>query len=234
MTFGEYIKQKREALGWTQPEAASRAGIEQSYLSKLETGKSMPSEDIFSKLAALYEIDTDEMTALFPLDEFNKLKEIKAVRTAILDKHKSMVKVTRGWLLAALAFLMIGAASLGFALMPNPAERQYHYRSEGVLMPGEELRVYEILREDADALSKWPEKLRKQKEMLQRLDQHDLILRTSKGDNFVRETSEGKRYYDLYDQRVVEQPTPFKWMMVPALMFLFGSMGCFIISLRWK
>ena len=238
MTFGEYIKQKREALGWTQPEAARQAGIEQSYLSKLETGKSLPSEEIFSKLAAVYDIDADEMTALFSLSEVNRLKEIKAVRTAILDKQRNTLKVTRGWLLAALASLMIGSACLGFALLPNTAERQYHYRSEGVLKPGEDLRAYRILREDADAFKGRPQEqtafLYKQKEMLKRLDQQDLVLWTSKGDDFVQETPDGKRFYDLYDQRVVENPNPFKWFLVPALMFLFGSLGCFIISLKWK
>ncbi|WP_395375010.1 helix-turn-helix domain-containing protein [Marinicella sp. W31] len=238
MTFGEYIKHKREALGWTQPEAANQAGIEQSYLSKLETGKAMPSEEIFSKLAAIYEIDTDEMTALFSLNEVNRLKEIKAVRTAILDKQKNTVKVTRGWLVAGLASLMIGAACLGFALIPNTAERLYHYRSEGVLKPGEELRAYSVLRDQADSFSGKPQEkaafLYKQKEMLKRLDQHDLVLWTSKGDDFVEETPEGKRFYDLYDQRVVENPNPFKWFLVPALMFLFGSLGCFIVSFKWS
>ena len=238
MTFGEYIKQKREAMGWTQPEAAARAGIEQSYLSKLETGKSVPSEEIFSKLTALYEIDADDMTAQFSLDEVDKMKEIKAVRSAILEKEKKAVKVTRGWLLAALAFLMTGAACLGFALMPNPAERQFHYRSEGVLLPGEELTAFQILREDLRTYGQLSERdkamLIKQREMLGRLDQKDIILLYSKGDNFVDETEDGKRFYEMYDRRVVEQETPFKWFMAPALMFLFGSFGCFIVSLRWK
>lgn len=36
MKFGEYLKNQRTELGWTQPDAAAKAGIEQSYLSKLE------------------------------------------------------------------------------------------------------------------------------------------------------------------------------------------------------
>jgi transcriptional regulator with XRE-family HTH domain len=54
MKFGDYLRQKREARGWTQPEAANKAGIEQSYLSKLETGKSYPSEDAYARLVAAY------------------------------------------------------------------------------------------------------------------------------------------------------------------------------------
>ena len=36
MKFGEYLKSQRDARGWTQPMAAEKIGIEQSYLSKLE------------------------------------------------------------------------------------------------------------------------------------------------------------------------------------------------------
>ncbi|MBO6796341.1 helix-turn-helix transcriptional regulator [Maricaulis sp.] len=50
MKFGDYLRQCREAKGWTQPEAARHADIEQSYLSKLETGRSYPSEDVYSRL----------------------------------------------------------------------------------------------------------------------------------------------------------------------------------------
>lgn len=51
MKFGVYLRSLREKAGWTQPEAAEKIEIEQSYLSKLETGKCFPSEDIFSKLS---------------------------------------------------------------------------------------------------------------------------------------------------------------------------------------
>jgi len=50
MKFGDYLRQKREDRGWTQPEAAAKARIEQSYLSKLETGRSYPSDDVFERL----------------------------------------------------------------------------------------------------------------------------------------------------------------------------------------
>ncbi len=47
MKFGEYLKSQRDARGWTQPMAAEKIGIEQSYLSKLETGKASPSDEMF-------------------------------------------------------------------------------------------------------------------------------------------------------------------------------------------
>ena len=61
MKFGDYLRQKREEKNWTQPEASAAAGIEQSYLSKLETGKSWPSEDVFARVASVYGIEVDDM-----------------------------------------------------------------------------------------------------------------------------------------------------------------------------
>jgi len=43
MNFGERIKQLRTARNMTQPQLAEAIGIEQSYLSKLENDKSVPS-----------------------------------------------------------------------------------------------------------------------------------------------------------------------------------------------
>jgi len=43
MNFGERIKQLRTERNMTQPQLAEAIGIEQSYLSKLENDKSVPS-----------------------------------------------------------------------------------------------------------------------------------------------------------------------------------------------
>ncbi|MBM7071474.1 helix-turn-helix transcriptional regulator [Shewanella sp. 202IG2-18] len=43
MTFGQIIKSFRTEKGLSQPEFAEQVGIEQSYLSKLENDKSLPS-----------------------------------------------------------------------------------------------------------------------------------------------------------------------------------------------
>lgn len=50
MTLGEQIRILRNAKGLSQPELANLAQIEQSYLSKLENDKSLPSNDIFRQL----------------------------------------------------------------------------------------------------------------------------------------------------------------------------------------
>ena len=49
MNFGDKIRQLRKDKNFTQPELAEAMGIEQSYLSKLENGKSLPSNDVLAR-----------------------------------------------------------------------------------------------------------------------------------------------------------------------------------------
>ena len=76
MQFGDYLRQTREEKGWTQPDAAAKIGIEQSYLSKLETGKSYPSEDVFARLIEAYEINIAHLSETVASSELSKLREI--------------------------------------------------------------------------------------------------------------------------------------------------------------
>lgn len=61
MSFGSYLKQKREAAGWTTNEIAERMGITQSYVSQLETGFRFPSQKTLTKLAKAYELPEEEV-----------------------------------------------------------------------------------------------------------------------------------------------------------------------------
>ena len=57
MNFGEKIKQLRTEKNLTQPQLAEAIGIEQSYLSKLENDKSIPSADIFQAILKALSVD---------------------------------------------------------------------------------------------------------------------------------------------------------------------------------
>ncbi|MEQ8954557.1 MAG: helix-turn-helix transcriptional regulator, partial [Gammaproteobacteria bacterium] len=50
MNFGEKLRLLRTEKGWHQPELAEKLGIEQSYLSKLENGHSLPSGEILDNV----------------------------------------------------------------------------------------------------------------------------------------------------------------------------------------
>lgn len=236
MKFGDYLKQKREKLHWTQPEAAAQIDIEQSYLSKLETGKSYPSEEVFSRLITAYRIDTTDMSEQVSSTDLDKLKEIKEVRTAVLNHRKSERTMIRGWLVAGLALLIFGGACLGLSLiLPNQETQEFHYRSTGVLLPGESLNAFDIIdwnirpdNPDYDNLHK------RQSAMTQRIDQKYQVLTNHLDRNFIEDVDNGKRYYELYDDRVVSNISPLRWLLAPAFMLMMGSIGCFFISFRWQ
>lgn len=225
MKFGEYIRQKREGKGWTQPAAAQQADIEQSYLSKLETGKSYPSEGIFDKLVEAYGIDSDEMTQLVESQELQKLTDIKSVRFAILGHYQRGVTTSRNWMIAGLLSLMVGGASLGAAMIPGTADRKFQYRSEGVLLQDEALTAFASIHSTDN---------NRRETMLERLDQIDQVLSVYRGDNFVDTTPEGRRFYELYAEPETSGHSPMRLFIIPALMFLFGSLGCFLIGFRWR
>ena len=231
MKFGDYIRQKREHAGWTQPEAAARAGIEQSYLSKLETGKSYPSEDIFAKLVTLYAIDVAAMSNEVGSGELEKLREISDVRSAVLVRQKNETRFMRGWLIAGFLMIMVGGASLGLAhAIPSEKHHTFQYRSEGVILPGESPMIFSFLAVGGSATDddENPQTL------TERVDYDYKSLETNKGPSFIEKVEGGHRAYKLYDTQAHAEPSPLRWLFGPGAMFLFGGLACFYIARRWR
>lgn len=238
MKFGDYLRLQREQKGWTQPDAAARADIEQSYLSKLETGKSYPSEEIFERLVGAYGIDMDDLSHAVAADELDRLREIRDVRSVMLERQKSAITFVRGWLVAGLLSLTIGAACLALAQVPGTSVQQYYYRSPGVVLPGEQLDAFDIVEQRVRFDANHPEEsqalIDRKEAMTDRVDQQDLTTAQFRGNSFVDEVDGGKRLYTFFGDKEMDIPSPFQWFMVPAFMLLFGSAGCFFISYRWK
>ena len=62
MSFHENLRTLRLARGLTQPLLAEKAGIEQSYLSKLENGRSKPSDEVLARIAQALEVKPETLT----------------------------------------------------------------------------------------------------------------------------------------------------------------------------
>ena len=56
MEFSKKLIQLRKEKGWTQAVAARNIDIQQSYLSKLENGRYIPSEEVIEKLCKAYKV----------------------------------------------------------------------------------------------------------------------------------------------------------------------------------
>jgi transcriptional regulator with XRE-family HTH domain len=61
-TFGEIFREKRRAAGLSQRELADRAGLDFSYISKLENGRlPPPAADTIVRLAGLLDCPSEEL-----------------------------------------------------------------------------------------------------------------------------------------------------------------------------
>ena len=232
MKFGDYLRQKREDRGWTQPEAAAKARIEQSYLSKLETGRSYPSDDVFERLVEVFGIDTGELSESVSAAELDRLREIREVRAAVLAGQAGRLRLTRGWLLAGLAFLMLGGGALGLSRIDLSEDTNlYRYRSDGVLRLDESPNAFNIVHSEVPADHPRHEQIRAMRE---RIDQLDVTTDQYRGNGYYEDVEGGRRYFELNHHALVPPPNPLRWFLVPGLMFLLGSLGCFFISFRWR
>lgn len=145
MNFGEKLKQIRAERGQTQPQFAEALGIEQSYLSKLENDKSVPSAEMFSTV--LSGLDMDAATFLVDIDKdvlATTLRHIPAVQQFNSNVVAVQVHSEKKWLFGcALAWI------LGFALMLAAndgilfSNKVYQYSSPGVVLPGEAENIFE-------------------------------------------------------------------------------------------
>ncbi len=213
MKFGDYLKNKRSERGWTQPEAAARAKIEQSYLSKLENGKSIPSGEIYDRLVAAYGIDPDDMIGvLFPA-ELDRLREIDALRDVLLERSRAAVETPRRLLLAGLAALVIGGGFVGFSNVDQASTvLQYTYQSRGVIA--------------ANA----PE----DSEIAPGTDEQTKFLTQMRGPMFTEQVPNGRRVWMLVGSNEIHRPARYRWALIPGIALIIGGLGCFFVAWRWR
>jgi len=219
MKFGDYLKNRRTELGWTQPEAAAKASIEQSYLSKLETGKSFPSEDVYARLVEAFSLDTEAMVgALYPA-ELDRLREIEAVRKHLLQREHDTRSVSRRWLYAGLGGLILGGALIGLAQVDRGgAAAHYTYQSEGVIRAGETANVFDDIDDNP--------------QLRARADERQIFIPEMRGPAFTETVPDGRREWHLVGANAVLVPAKFGWALIPGFALLIGGLGCFFISWR--
>jgi len=213
MRFGDYIREIRRERQWTQPQAAKEIGIEQSYLSKLESGKSYPSEDVFSSLISAYNTDLSHLTSrLFPA-ELDQLREISLVRASILERQGADQKRTQHWLVAGICTLTLGGACLGMASLAQETEiRNFLYKTQ---VETTEQAAGEGLDTSAD-----------------QTDELFLSIQDYRGVVFFEDVPEGRRIWRFYGSEDKVVQSPLRWFMAPAIALIMSAMGFFFASYR--
>lgn len=233
MTFGDYIKARRAALGLTQPEAAARAHIEQSYLSKLENGKSTPSSDVYTRLAAAYGIESGDLVDAVSADALDKLRDIKQVRTQILQRRTLARSHARRWWLAGLAAFILSGGCFGIVQIGQAERSTFIYQSSGIILPGESLDVFaEIQPELEPGAPGFTEALTRRNALIERLDEEFTARTAYSGPSFVEAAPGGRRVWRLVGNQSTPRAMSSIWFLAPAFAFLFGGLACLAVSWR--
>ncbi len=239
MNFGEKLRQLRTDKGLTQPQFAQLAGIEQSYLSKLENDKSVPSADMFSTILAALQVDA----AVFLQDVDDDvltttLRHIPAVTQFINGAVVAQVQDTKRWLFGSAAAWVVGFAMMLAAndgiFFPN---KLYTYSSPGVIRPGEAENVFtsyrEVLANQLLAKLITVEEMAKQSAEFVATRNRPLTVEwpDSRGTVYYEPVENGRRRFELVTTRVIESTGNRILQYLGAIVLLSGFVGLFI---EWR
>ena len=236
MNFGERLKGLRTDKGLTQPQLAQLAGIEQSYLSKLENDKSVPSAEMFTSILA--GLGGDETTFLASLDRealHTTLRHIPSVARYTTQAVIVQESQTKRWLYgAALAWI------LGFAMMLAANEgifvsnRTYTYRSPGVVLAGEADNVFDTKREILEhklvasmlTIQEMSKELATFKSDRLRPETRDWP--ASRGTAYIEEVDGGRRRFDFVRSDYAKSQANNILQYLGAIVLVCGFVGLFI------
>lgn len=149
MNFADKLKQLRIQKNWTQPQMAQVLGIEQSYLSKLENDKCLPSADMFRNILHKLEIEQNEFLNDLDSPQFTaELKQIPEVSDYLSAAKKSRLQIIKRYLFISALLCVLGLSAIIAARRELAFSNQvYVYVSPGVIQAGEPDNLYEKFRE---------------------------------------------------------------------------------------
>jgi transcriptional regulator with XRE-family HTH domain len=236
MTLGEQLKKLRNAKALSQPDLANIAGIEQSYLSKLENDKSMPSNDIFRKLLTAFELSLPQFLAAFDKSYLlAQLSQIPDIENWLKQQQKSQMVNQRRYLYLCSALIVL-ALTLFYTgqskiLLP---ETQFQYYSEGIILAGEPKDVFDdwqrlISREAGNKVFE-----QKKIEMTQRKDEEYRLSEIFLGQRYVVTLPEGIRVFRADGEKTIVNQGNAWFRIVGVFLFFMGIMGFFIERRLYK
>ncbi len=239
MNFGERLKDIRTGKGLTQPQFAQLAGIEQSYLSKLENDKSVPSAEMFTTILAALEMDAASFLRDVDREVLaTTLRHIPAVSQFTTGAAAAQVHHARRWLFGSAA-----AWILGFAMMLAAndgiffSNKLYKYSSPGVIQPGEAENSFgtyrEVLANRLLAKLITIEEMGKQSAEFVTTRDRPLTVEwpDSRGTVYYAPAENGRRRFELVDTRHIEAPGNRILQYLGAIVLLSGFVGLFI---EWR
>lgn len=219
MNFGEKLKQLRAERNLTQPQLAQAIGIEQSYLSKLENDKSIPSADIFQSILKAFGIDVATFLEGVDAKQVHRdLRQVPEVANHLNNVVATKIHDIKRWLYASGIALALGLtvvlAGYRGLLFSNT---QYGYRSVLVLLPGESPQ--------APFLN--PQKF------ADRVMPDSQLLDEYRGEDYFESVPGGTRFYTYVGEHLTSRPQNRLLMLAGALLTFGGIVG-FIVEARLR
>ncbi len=226
VNVGDKIKQLRTERNLTQPQLAQAIGIEQSYLSKLENDKSVPSADIFQAILRAFAIDVGKF--LDGIDErivHRHLRQIPEVANHLGVNTALRVHNIKRWLygsaVAGVLGLTIFVAGYRGFIFPG---KQYNYFSPGVVLPGESSDVFRFIE---------MEQVKRAGEYAARLREHHLLSSDYRGMGFAAEVPGGTRYYAFRGESDTQR-SENRFLMLFGTLLAIGGLFGFIVEHRLR
>lgn len=234
MKLGEKIKLLRTERELTQPELSHKAGIEQSYLSKLENDKAVPSFDIINRIAMALESTgieiIDTLSQSYVEDNLSHIPEVAAEYAVIKKKRESVLK--KRFIFAALLIIIgIGSVLIGQGNILYP-ETGNKYQSMGVIKQGEiDHHFYqEFLEEINESRDEWELRM---KENRIRIDKVYKTVYDRNENEFIVKVEGGRRLF-RHIERINTTNLQNDIILIAGLMLIVSGFFSFMFSIRFK
>jgi len=246
MNIGEKIKQLRTEKNLTQPQLAEAIGIEQSYLSKLENDKSVPSADIFQSILKAFAIDVGSF--LEGIDEkiiHRQLRQIPEVANYVNAGIAYKIHNIKKWLYGSAAACVIGltliVAGYNVLIFSN---LKYEYVSYYILQPGETEQMVELwesyeipiaceIGKVEECNKKQAERADKRKKIAARSIVDTILSPTDQGEYIYKDISGGFRAYKRRGQIISVAPQN-GYLIVLGSLLTFGGIFGFFVEFRLR
>ena len=218
MNFGEKLRQLRKDRKLTQPELAEAIGIEQSYLSKLENDKYVPSSDVFGRILEQFNLGVGDLVDELDSGSRSRFRQIPQVAGHFDRQKEQILGNRRRWLLGSAVLLAVGAALVygGSTRLFVPGV-VYQYTSYGVIHDNESKEIFYS-----------NPALRFNPSWRDRIDEEFVDTRRFQGNVFNVPVEGGSRTYHLTDSREVDSWVNKAAAAFGVLLFVLGATGMFL------
>ncbi len=229
MNFGDKLKQLRNDKGLTQPDLAAAMGIEQSYLSKLENGKSLPSNDVLNRILDVFGLDIGDLVDDLDQGARNQLRQIPDVASHFNQQKLELIGNRRRWLLLSSLLLAFGVAFIYAGYMHVFfSDTVYQYQSDGLVLDGEPKELFRNPRRflpngsDTKAANQFLNSIKA------RTDEDYVMHSDFRGNVYNVKVSGGSRTYFLAGRTKIDPWQSKIIAILGVIMAVFGLIGIFL------